>query len=670
MISSFESEPNGTRSTADTITIGSAFTGFLSTSSDVDWYSFNVNGPGFVSLSFDAPTNDSFNSYFNVGLYDSSGEFLRGWGLGKDYSSLTLGPVPAAGTYHFKIDKGTYFSANDYSATIEFNSSTLAVYESEPNDTQSTADTITIGSAFTGFLSTSSDVDWYSFNVNGPGFVSLSFDAPTNDSFNSYFNVGLYDSSGEFLRGWGLGKDYSSLTLGPVPAAGTYHFKIDKGTYFSANDYSATIEFTSDTSSLSPTFILNASTSGVNEGSSASFTLSTTNVAAGTALSYVISGVQDADIVGGQLTGSVAVNAQGRATISVPVMADNLTEGPETMTITVRSAQGADLATASVTINDISLSPVLNPSYSLSAAASSVNEGSSASFTLSTTNVAAGTALSYVISGVQAADIVGGQLSGTVTVGNNGQATISIPIAADNVTEGTEILTVTAQGKSASVSIVDTSLTPTPTRTPTPTPALARVNTLADESFEPVAGESRFVVGGELDAFTIRSTDAGKTWQLTSPVTGTDTLTGFKRVTFEDKTVALDFAPQESGYESAMLIGAAFGKDFVPAYFSAGLSLFDLGRDMSYVCDLIAGAGLIEAQIGDSTDSAWVKHVYKNVVGVEPDALTELVLIDFLASGQFTRSSLLAAAAELPLLEAQVDIAGLQATGLAYTPFI
>lgn len=143
-----------------------------------------------------------------------------------------------------------------------------------------------------------------------------------------------------------------------------------------------------------------------------------------------------------------------------------------------------------------------------------------------------------------------------------------------------------------------------------------------------------------------------------------------ERFKFSDQAISFDFMRGESGYDSVMLIGAAFGKDFVPAYFSAGLGLFDSGRDMAYVCDLIVGAGLIEAQIGDSTDSAWVKHVYKNVVGVEPDALTELVLIDFLASGQFTRSSLLAAAAELPLLEAQVDIAGLQTTGLAYTPFL
>ena len=101
----------------------------------------------------------------------------------------------------------------------------------------------------------------------------------------------------------------------------------------------------------------------------------------------------------------------------------------------------------------------------LSTSSATVNEGSTATFTLSTTNVASGTAVAYTVSGVSSADVVGGAMSGTVTVGTNGQGTISIPIAADNLTEGSETLTVTAQGQSASVVINDTSLTPQPTYT-------------------------------------------------------------------------------------------------------------------------------------------------------------------------------------------------------------
>jgi len=156
------------------------------------------------------------------------------------------------------------------------------------------------------------------------------------------------------------------------------------------------------------------------------------------------------------MSGTATVGSNGQAAISIPIAADNLTEGTETLTVT---AQGKS---SSVTINDISKTPA-TPTYAISTTSTTVNEGSSATFTLSITNVlltlqmAAGTAVAYTISGVTPADIVGGVVSGTVTVGTNGQATISIPIAADNLTEGTETLTVTSQGKSASVTINDTS---------------------------------------------------------------------------------------------------------------------------------------------------------------------------------------------------------------------
>jgi hypothetical protein len=95
--------------------------------------------------------------------------------------------------------------------------------------------------------------------------------------------------------------------------------------------------------------------------------------------------------------------------------------------------------------------------FTINSATSQVNEGSTVTFNLTMTNVTSGTSLNYEISGVTASDISRSNLSGTVTVGPDGKATISIPIAADNLTEGDEILTVTAQGKSASTTIKDTS---------------------------------------------------------------------------------------------------------------------------------------------------------------------------------------------------------------------
>jgi hypothetical protein len=206
------------------------------------------------------------------------------------------------------------------------------------------------------------------------------------------------------------------------------------------------------------TYSLFSNSSSVNEGSSATFTLITTNLASGSSVPYTLSGISAADISGGSLSGNAVVNSSGVATISVTLLNDSLTEGTETLTVTAGSAN------ASTVINDTSKGIA---TYSLSAASASVDEGSVATFNLLTTNVAAGTSISYTIGGVSSADITGGALSGVAIVNSSGTATIAIPTIADLATEGAETLTVTAQGKSASMTINDTSKAAVPVVTAT-----------------------------------------------------------------------------------------------------------------------------------------------------------------------------------------------------------
>ncbi len=69
-------------------------------------------------------------------------------------------------------------------------------YESEANDTQSSADALTLGAAMTGQLSSYSDTDWYSFTVGAAGTLSLTFDGPNAASSYSYYTLGVYNASG------------------------------------------------------------------------------------------------------------------------------------------------------------------------------------------------------------------------------------------------------------------------------------------------------------------------------------------------------------------------------------------------------------------------------------------------------------------------------------------
>ena len=198
---------------------------------------------------------------------------------------------------------------------------------------------------------------------------------------------------------------------------------------------------------------ITSSGQSINEGDTVSFTV-TTNLPQGTSLPYTLSGtgVSSADITGAMLSGTVTVNAYGQANVSVGVVADSLTEGAETLVFTSRGIS------ASAVINDTSIAIV--PTYLLTAGSVSVNEGGTAIFTVTTTNVPFGTNLSYTLSGagITPSDIVGGQLSGNISINSGGVATIFVSLAADLTTEGPETLTVTVAGKTAQIAVNDTSM--------------------------------------------------------------------------------------------------------------------------------------------------------------------------------------------------------------------
>ena len=150
---------------------------------------------------------------------------------------------------------------------------------------------------------------------------------------------------------------------------------------------------------------------------------------------------------------------------------------------------------------------------------------------------------------------------------------------------------------------------------------------------------------------------------------GTDTLVGVERLGFGDQAVALDFETGESGYNAATLIGAAFGAEKVESYFGIGVQMFDTGSSLQQVSQLIVDLRLIETAIGSDSDSAWVKYVYRNVMGESPDRTTERALVDLLEQGSHTRADLLALAAGVPAVERQVDIVGSRTKGYVYEPW-
>jgi len=194
--------------------------------------------------------------------------------------------------------------------------------------------------------------------------------------------------------------------------------------------------------------------SSVDEGSTLTFNVSGTKIVDGTYY-WTVSRPADFSTSSGSFT--IASNA---GSFSVTPTADVTAEGAETFTASVRigSVSGTVVGTSSaVTINDTS-----KPTYAVAASggATSVNEGSSLTFNVSTTDVADSTTLYWTIldsatGGTTAAsDFL--STSGSFTIIGNG-GTFAVSPTADALTEGAESFKVQVRTVSTSGIVVATS---------------------------------------------------------------------------------------------------------------------------------------------------------------------------------------------------------------------
>lgn len=159
-----------------------------------------------------------------------------------------------------------------------------------------------------------------------------------------------------------------------------------------------------------PTTTIDVNTPTVIEGNTAAFTAHT-NYYSGTILNYSLSGVSSSDIAGHALTGTVVVDDNGDAKITIPTSNQSVANS-KTLTLSINGVNASETLT-------------FTPTYSVLAKSTSVDYTGNATFYLST-NLAAGTSVPYTISGNYLAGAVSGGNSGSVIVDSNGSATIVI----------------------------------------------------------------------------------------------------------------------------------------------------------------------------------------------------------------------------------------------------
>ena len=211
-----------------------------------------------------------------------------------------------------------------------------------------------------------------------------------------------------------------------------------------------------DTSTY-PTYVWSAPAS-VNEGATFTISLNTTNVFDNVTIPYTITGITANDLTAGSLTGNVTI-VDNIGNISLTLNADKTTEGTESLLITAGATDSDGFATSSpyktITINDTSPDPY----YGLSSSTASLDEGGTFSVTLTTVSVDNGTVVPYTVTGITAADLSSGSMTGSFTVGTD--TTKSFTLVEDFVLENeTFILTLDNVTPSTSVSVGVTDTVP------------------------------------------------------------------------------------------------------------------------------------------------------------------------------------------------------------------
>lgn len=112
--------------------------------------------------------------------------------------------------------------------------------------------------------------------------------------------------------------------------------------------------------------------------------------------------------------------------------------------------------------SDTAIAEIDVPTYTITANKSSLNEGDSVVFTLTTTKLDPGTIIPFTITGITVADITADSLTGNFVIDATGKASLTIVTIADYVTEVNMNMVVTLDnlGISQSVTLNDTSRTP------------------------------------------------------------------------------------------------------------------------------------------------------------------------------------------------------------------
>jgi hypothetical protein len=180
--------------------------------------------------------------------------------------------------------------------------------------------------------------------------------------------------------------------------------------------------------------------------------------------------------------------------------------------------------------------------------------------------------------------------------------------------------------------------------------------------FDGGLGLDTLVYSGPIDRYTINK--SGNRYVVSEPTGSDDTdyISNIERLQFSNGKLALDL--DGNAGDAARLIGTLLGPSYVKDKALAGLVIGLL--DQNYSSEAIASMGLGTSMYlglaGSGSNEAFVKHVFKNVVGRPPADAELQTYVGMLSSGT-SQAALAVMAADTEFTAGQIGLTGLMLNG-------
>lgn len=248
--STVETELNDSFETANPIEINTEKVGSLTARNDVsdrDYYTFDMEKDGFVVIDFIHEKLSENKDGWHITVIDEQGNIAYNststWSQ-NIMQSPNIGLC--AGKYYILID-----SDNIYHNSIVYRLILLSVqdtsWETEPNNTPSTSDTITFGNPVNGTLIETGidyDKDYYVFSTDKEGTVQVSFNHIRTENENKEgWIVSVIDINGTLISSSSVNWDSEEIIFTANLTEGKYYILVETGLFFNSNRYMLTVDF-------------------------------------------------------------------------------------------------------------------------------------------------------------------------------------------------------------------------------------------------------------------------------------------------------------------------------------------------------------------------------------------------------------------------------------------